>query len=69
MYDLEELPSEVTVVLRRELLRLAHLEEELAATQAAQVPYWAPLPPSVDGHRAAARALREDADRLLTRAA
>lgn len=64
-----ELPLEVTIVVRRELLRLAGLEEELAAEQAAQVPYWAPVPPSVTGHRAAARALREDADRLLPGAA
>jgi len=60
-----ELPLEVISIVRRELLRLARFEDEFAAREAAQVPYWMPLPPVVDGHRAAARALREDADRLL----
>jgi len=35
--------------LRRELLRLAAREDDLAAAQAALVPYWAPHPPSVQG--------------------
>lgn len=63
--DRDLLPLEVIAVLRRELLHLARLEDEVAAKQAAQVPYWTPIPASVDGHRAAARALREDADTLL----
>lgn len=67
-HGLNELPVEVIGLVRRELLRLARFEDESAATQAAQVPYWMPLPPIVDGHRAAARALREDADRLLAAA-
>ena len=52
--------------LRRELLRLARVEEDLAADEAARVPYWASCPPSVHGHRAAALALRADADRLTS---
>jgi hypothetical protein len=63
---LDQLPMDLITVLRRELLRLARLEEELAAREAAQVPYWTPLPPAVDGHRAAARALRDDADGLMS---
>jgi len=55
--------------LRQALLRLAEFEENLAAAEAAQVPYWSPCPATVAGHRAAARALREDADRLLRHAA
>jgi hypothetical protein len=63
------LDSFVAAALRRELLRLAAFEEDLAATEAAKVPYWSPCPATVAGHRAAARALREDADRLLPHAA
>ena len=51
-------------LLRRELLKLAIHEDELASSQAACVPYWAPTPASVIGHRAAAAALRDDADRI-----
>ena len=53
-----------SAALRSELLRLARQEDDLAATQGAAVPYWAPSPPSVHGHRAAAAALREAADRV-----
>jgi hypothetical protein len=52
-------------LLRRELLRLARMEEDLAATEAAAVPYWAACPPTVTGHRAAAVVLRTSADQLL----
>jgi len=51
-------------LLRRELLQLAKHEDELAANEAACVPYWSPTPASVIGHRAAAAALRDDADRI-----
>jgi hypothetical protein len=51
--------------LRRELLRLARDEEDQAATEAAAVPYWTASPPSVQGHRAAAAALRAKADHLV----
>jgi hypothetical protein len=59
----------VAATLRQELLRLASFEENLAAAEAAKVPYWSPCPSTVAGHRAAARALREDADRILQLAA
>lgn len=57
--------AELMTALRHELLRLAIQQEELAAREAAEVPYWAPRPASVDGHHAAATALRADADRLV----
>ncbi|MCW2765485.1 MAG: hypothetical protein JWO11_1444 [Nocardioides sp.] len=66
---LEQLPHEVLSVLRRELLRLARLEDDKAANEAAGVPYWSPCPPSVNGHREAAAALRQGADALLDAAA
>lgn len=50
--------------LRLTLLEIASDEDERAATEAARVPYWAPVPDSVLGHREAARALRVVADRL-----
>jgi hypothetical protein len=65
---LAQLPPELLTVLRRELLRLARLEEDKAATEAAAVPYWSPSPPSVVGHREAAAALRHDAQAILAAA-
>ena len=59
----------ILAALRAELLRLAALEESRAAAEAAEVPYWAPYPASVSGHRAAAQVLRDDAQRLLATAA
>ncbi len=59
-----QLPPNLAVLMRQALLALARTEENLANTEAAQVPYWAPSPASVLGHRAAAEALRADADRL-----
>jgi hypothetical protein len=58
------LEADVASLLRHELLRLAVEQERLADAEAAQAPYWAPSPASVEGHRAAASALRADADRL-----
>ena len=55
----------VRALVRQELLRLADHEETLAAQEAASAPYWAPCPASVHGRRAAALALRADADRYL----
>jgi hypothetical protein len=55
----------VRTLVRQELLRLAALEEELAAREALAVPYWMPCPASVHGRRTAALALRTDADRFL----
>ena len=59
----------ILAALRAELLRLAALEESRATAEAAKVPYWAPCPASVSGHRAAAQALRDDAQRLQATAA
>ena len=56
---------DVAVPLRQILLRLARHEDDLAASEAAAVSYWAPSPASVSGHRAAAEALRSEADRFL----
>jgi hypothetical protein len=56
--------TQLVVAMRRELLRLARAEEDRAATEAAQVPYWASCPPAVQGRRAAAAILRADADSL-----
>jgi len=50
--------------LCHELVLLARHEDDVAAREAARVPYWAARPSSVDGHRAAARALRADLERL-----
>ena len=47
-----------------ELVRLARREEDAAATEASRTPYWSPVPPTVEGHRAAARALWADVARL-----
>lgn len=59
--------SDPTLVsgLRSLLLQLARQEDDLAAAEAADTPYWSPYPLSVIGHRAAAVALREQADQLV----
>lgn len=51
--------------LRTILLSLARREDDLAAEEAAASPYWSPCPATVAGHRAAAAALRVEADSLL----
>ena len=66
MDETTPLSRELARELRRVLLSLARTEEEIALSQAAAVPYWAPCPASVYGHRAAARALRIDADRFAS---
>ena len=53
--------TEVLIEVRRELLALAKREDDSAAAEAGAVPYWSPVPSSVDGHRAAARTLRRAA--------
>lgn len=58
----EEMATEVAAAVRQELLRLAYAEDQLAADDAARVPYWEPCPPSVQGHRSAAQLLRAGAD-------
>ena len=60
MFDPENDRHLIGTAVRRELLRIATREEEFAATAAASVPYWAPHPPTVQAHRAAAAALRAD---------
>jgi hypothetical protein len=51
--------------LRQELLRLAHHEEDLAASEAARVHYWESMPVTVAIHRKCAAELRAAADGLL----
>jgi len=58
-------PTATRVQLRQILLELARREDDTARSEAAAVPYWAPLPSSVIGHRVAADALRSEADRFL----
>lgn len=57
--------DQIRALVRQELLRLADLEEALAAHEATSVPYWRPCPASVHGRRAAALALRADAELFL----
>jgi len=54
--------------LRHKLLQLAREEDELAHAEGARAPYWAACPPSVQGHRAAADALRDVANRITNSA-
>lgn len=55
----------LSILLHRALMALAQRQADIAATEAAAVPYWAPVPESVSGHRAAADVLRSEAFRLL----
>jgi len=57
--------DDLQTLLRSRLLRLAKAEDDRAADEAANVPYWAPLPASVTGHRAAAAVLRRAAEGFL----
>ena len=57
-------PAELNGALRHALVELARREDALAEAEAASVPYWEPCPSSVDGHRAAADALRSEAKSL-----
>ena len=57
-------PVALTEALCRELASMARREDDLAAGEAARTPYWAPCPATVEGHRAAARALRGELARL-----
>jgi hypothetical protein len=65
--DSNEHPEENTTAIRlRQLLfEMARREDEIALSEAAAAPYWAPHPTSVIDHRAA-EALRSEADRLLS---
>lgn len=55
----------LALALRRELLRLARVEDDLASAEAAATPYWSATPTTVLGHRTAAELLRADADQFL----
>jgi len=70
MAEIQSSPKslELITALCRELVALAKHEDDLAAAEAALTPYWSPCPPTVLGHRAAARALREDLDRFEAQA-
>jgi hypothetical protein len=59
-----EYTPQITSMLCQRLHELARNEELAAAEEAAHTPYWAPFPDSVVGHRAAARALRDEIQRL-----
>jgi len=51
-------PTDLVAALCHELVVLAKVEADTAAAEASRVPCWAAHPPSVTGHREAARALR-----------
>ena len=51
--------------LRSILLQLARVQDDIACHEAAATPYWESCPSSVLGHRAAAAALRAEADQFL----
>jgi hypothetical protein len=55
--------------MRLMLLRLALVQDERAASEAARAPYWSPCPDSVLARRTAAEVLRECADQLRQNAA
>ncbi len=61
----DENATNVLALIRDVLLRLARFEDDLAAAEAAAVPYWAPHPSTVQGHRMAAVALRAHADAVI----
>lgn len=63
----DELDPETAQALQKILNRLASDQENAAASEAAQVPYWKACPDSVRGSRAAARALRALAESLSIR--
>ena len=63
---MKNMDTTTTTRLCQALLEIARREDDMACAEAALVPYWAPQPPSVSGHRHAARALRSEADSLLS---
>jgi hypothetical protein len=64
----EVLSAAMIRTVQRMLLRLALVQDERAASEAAQVPYWSPCPDSVLARRTAAEVLRECADQLRSNA-
>jgi hypothetical protein len=65
---MKERRPDLLVELCRELDALARSEEDEAAFEAAGVPYWLPVPPSVAAHRRAAQKLHDVARRLESEA-
>jgi len=63
----EQLDLETTLAVHRILIRLADDQDNAAASEAAEVPYWKACPDSVRGRRAAARALRGIAESFSIR--
>lgn len=63
--SVDQLDRETAQRVRRILIELASDQDEAAAREAAQVPYWKTCPDSVRGSRAAARALRAAAESLV----
>ena len=61
---IEHCDPQTAETLQKLLNRLASEQENAAASEAAQVPYWKACPDSVRGSRAAARALRALAESL-----
>jgi len=63
------IPNEtLTRSLRTILLQLARVQDDIASDVAAATPYWESCPSSVLGHRAAAAALRAEADHVIASA-
>lgn len=63
---LDRLDPATVHALRRTLIRLASAQEEAAAAEAANIPYWEPYPLHALGLRSAATTLRAAADALPT---
>lgn len=55
---------DLTDAICQALIELARKEDELAAAEAARLPYWAVCTPSMEGHHAAAEALRAEAESM-----
>jgi hypothetical protein len=63
--SIHTIDSTTAALLRSRLLELARRQDDLAAQEAATMPYWKPQPSTVHGHRTAADALRAEADLIL----
>jgi hypothetical protein len=62
--NITSVDSTTAALVRSRLLELARRQDELAAAEATATPYWNPQPTSVHAHRAAAAALRAEADQI-----
>jgi hypothetical protein len=63
--SIHTIDSTTAALLRSRLLELARRQDDLAAQEAATMPYWKPQASTVHGHRTAADALRAEADLIL----